>query len=492
MEKEPELLGVYQAAEEVQQAIGELVNTLDATLGDFRGSVNQATVWGGPCDSFQCFVKKHLPAIRCSALQLDAVLGTTSMCNLLVSYDDILKTPDNVSFDLVGALVSIRWRLSKFIVALTRETMEDEFCETWFSTFQDVKTLLSREIRRLEDLDWDIKAWVLQRAKAAILADADGTRTDQGQVAGASSVEPSRQVVTEDCKTDNGSQSPPKLSKLYDDAQDLVGRIIAVGQSIFDVCKYDDGAGSLAIRADAARDDLLNLARQVQKTIADTKAYRVSLGKADSPVPETLLRCVEDYEQHLCELEDAAKGLLLRFRLSTLPCLGTKAWVREAESIAQFSDQIAEVIHALANEPLLHDECLSQLLPNADAACEPKSGQERAVKAETDAHLEEPALSHESPAGDPSLSVRPVAERGPRLTVMLNPPQAVLDGQAFALDPDGALLVDALIKADGDWVASAKLDMRADRVRKKLPKQVGALVEAEPGKGFRIPRRKLA
>ena len=77
----------------------------------------------------------------------------------------------------------------------------------------------------------------------------------------------------------------------------------------------------------------------------------------------------------------------------------------------------------------------------------------------------------------------------PRLTVVLQPPQAVLDGTAFALKPDGAVLIDALLKANGDWIAGRKLDMRADRVRNNLPQELRDLVESSPGKGFRIPRR---
>ena len=80
----------------------------------------------------------------------------------------------------------------------------------------------------------------------------------------------------------------------------------------------------------------------------------------------------------------------------------------------------------------------------------------------------------------------------PRLTVTLEPPQAVWDGMPYPLTPDGAVFLDELRKADGDWVSGAKLRMRADRVRGSLPPVLQNLIEASPGKGSRIPRGRLA
>lgn len=84
----------------------------------------------------------------------------------------------------------------------------------------------------------------------------------------------------------------------------------------------------------------------------------------------------------------------------------------------------------------------------------------------------------------------------PRLTVTLDPPQAVLDGNPYALSSDGAFYLDALLKAHGDWVSGVTIaetcPMRPDRVRKKLPKPIHELTESVPGKGHRIEREKLA
>jgi hypothetical protein len=80
----------------------------------------------------------------------------------------------------------------------------------------------------------------------------------------------------------------------------------------------------------------------------------------------------------------------------------------------------------------------------------------------------------------------------PVLTVSLNPPQAVFKGNAIALKPDGATLLKALVDANGDWVAAHTLNVRGDRVLSNLPPEFRALIESVAGKGYRIPREKLA
>jgi len=89
--------------------------------------------------------------------------------------------------------------------------------------------------------------------------------------------------------------------------------------------------------------------------------------------------------------------------------------------------------------------------------------------------------------------VEPDPDEGPRLSVNLDIPQAVLDGTPYSLRPDGATFVRKLLDAKGDWVSGTKFpDMRADRVRKRLPRQILELIEAKTGAGFRITRAKLA
>lgn len=115
------------------------------------------------------------------------------------------------------------------------------------------------------------------------------------------------------------------------------------------------------------------------------------------------------------------------------------------------------------------------------------------------AHLAEnslfrPGAPNPSPAVPESLD-DPAKRRSNgqrRLTVAIDPPQAVLDGTPYALTQDGATFVQALLNAEGDWVAGCKLDMRADRVKKALPKPIRELIESSPGKGYRIPRKVLA
>ncbi len=91
---------------------------------------------------------------------------------------------------------------------------------------------------------------------------------------------------------------------------------------------------------------------------------------------------------------------------------------------------------------------------------------------------------------DDESSGVPAAGRS-RLSVDVQALEATLDGTVYKLEQDEAIYVDAMIKAHGDWVAGHTLDMRADRVKKGLPSQIHEIIESEPGKGHRIPRRFL-
>jgi len=101
-----------------------------------------------------------------------------------------------------------------------------------------------------------------------------------------------------------------------------------------------------------------------------------------------------------------------------------------------------------------------------------------------------PTADTEEPTST-AKAVFPCSAKQPRLVVTLNPPQVTLDGRAHAVKPDGSLFVDALLKADGDWVTGETLGIRADRVKKDLPKEIRSMIESSPGKGSRISRNAL-
>ncbi len=76
----------------------------------------------------------------------------------------------------------------------------------------------------------------------------------------------------------------------------------------------------------------------------------------------------------------------------------------------------------------------------------------------------------------------------PCIAVCLHPPQVTIRGVTHQVTPNGALLVQALVKAKGDWVSGSSMEMRADRVRASLPDTVRELIESVPGKGCRLHR----
>lgn len=83
-----------------------------------------------------------------------------------------------------------------------------------------------------------------------------------------------------------------------------------------------------------------------------------------------------------------------------------------------------------------------------------------------------------------------------RLTVSLDPPQAVLDGEPFALDEDQAAFVKEVLDAGGDWISGSQITKarelpRPDRVRDSLPRQILELIESAKYKGYRLPLASL-
>lgn len=74
------------------------------------------------------------------------------------------------------------------------------------------------------------------------------------------------------------------------------------------------------------------------------------------------------------------------------------------------------------------------------------------------------------------------------IAVCLHPPQVKYRDTIYAVSPDGAVFVQSLANARGDWVAGSKLEMRADRVKSSLPEPIRDLIESVPGKGYRLSR----
>src|SRR5207302_10860448 len=83
----------------------------------------------------------------------------------------------------------------------------------------------------------------------------------------------------------------------------------------------------------------------------------------------------------------------------------------------------------------------------------------------------------------------------PRLVIDIDHEIAILDGTPFPVGRSGALFLDALHKAGGLWRSSTELGRtiselegtRFDRLRDKLPRPLKALIDADKGKGYRIP-----
>ena len=91
----------------------------------------------------------------------------------------------------------------------------------------------------------------------------------------------------------------------------------------------------------------------------------------------------------------------------------------------------------------------------------------------------------ESPAVQ-SLADRMTVESKPMLQVTATPPQAIVNGLAYALKPPAVTLLTAIIDAGGEWINGGEEVNQASRVVAKMPVPVRLLIEAEPGKGFRL------
>ena len=74
--------------------------------------------------------------------------------------------------------------------------------------------------------------------------------------------------------------------------------------------------------------------------------------------------------------------------------------------------------------------------------------------------------------------------------VCLDPPQVTIDDTAYAVKKPAAVLLNALVKANGDWINGKKVVQQPTRVVAGMPKQVRKLVESSPGKGYRLRREK--
>ncbi len=92
-------------------------------------------------------------------------------------------------------------------------------------------------------------------------------------------------------------------------------------------------------------------------------------------------------------------------------------------------------------------------------------------------------------------TLRPLKSTGARLVLAndVNNPFATLDGSNFAIDSDGHTFLSVLLASGGDWVTSREIKtqavgQRVDRILKKLPPALRAIVESKRGTGYRIKR----
>ena len=91
----------------------------------------------------------------------------------------------------------------------------------------------------------------------------------------------------------------------------------------------------------------------------------------------------------------------------------------------------------------------------------------------TDCDLTQDNLAPQVQASAPTGNAKPK----PRLLVTNHPPQATLDGTAYAIKPDAAVFLIALLQANGDWVSPNTHGVRTNRVVKALPAEIRALIE---------------
>jgi hypothetical protein len=97
--------------------------------------------------------------------------------------------------------------------------------------------------------------------------------------------------------------------------------------------------------------------------------------------------------------------------------------------------------------------------------------------------------------GEPLKQTSDSRKRRSRLSVGLKPPQAVLDGQAHALNENAAIYLKALLDADGHVRSGPEIAQqfpifpadKVTRVRKSLPKILSALVETKQSGSYLKP-----
>lgn len=78
-----------------------------------------------------------------------------------------------------------------------------------------------------------------------------------------------------------------------------------------------------------------------------------------------------------------------------------------------------------------------------------------------------------------------------KLAVSIDQSNVIWEGIAHPINPDTALVIDVLVRANGEWVPGTKITRethvaRPDRAIKKLPKALDELVQSRRGVGFRI------
>lgn len=75
-----------------------------------------------------------------------------------------------------------------------------------------------------------------------------------------------------------------------------------------------------------------------------------------------------------------------------------------------------------------------------------------------------------------------------RLSISFDPPTITFDGTVYPAKINSVILVNALVKADGDWVSGKDIEpgFRVERAKESLPEVVCSLIESVSGKGSRL------
>jgi hypothetical protein len=107
-------------------------------------------------------------------------------------------------------------------------------------------------------------------------------------------------------------------------------------------------------------------------------------------------------------------------------------------------------------------------------------------------------LGYVPDASPPPNLQPPVASPGPSVTVDEGAGCITACGRSYVVDRELAQIFQRLLKAPGNWVSSAELEKspllqgtRIDRLLQKLPRELRALIEGRPGKGYRLSMERL-